>query len=92
MGNTNKIALTKVAKMSNLMDLDSKYIQAISNINFDATKNLKLTGIKNYLRLASQIEKKVNTLYKDWILVLATFVKHLYKTYNNEKVTKNIKI
>lgn len=48
MGNTNKIALIKVAKMSNLMDLDSKYIQAISNINFDATKNLKLTGIKNY--------------------------------------------
>ena len=34
----------------------------------------------------------MNGLYKDWIAVLATFVKHSRKTHNNEKVTENMKI
>lgn len=49
------------------MDLNNKYIQAISNVNMDVTKNLKLTNMKKYWRCAGQIKKKVNKLYKNQI-------------------------
>ena len=58
-----------------------------SNTNLDAAKELNLTGIKKYW--VSEI--KLDWLY-DQILVLATFVRYLYKMYNNEKVTKNRKV
>ena len=90
--NTDKIAQIEVAKTSSLIDFDGKYMWAISNVDIDATRNLGLTDIKKYQRLASQIEKKVNELYRDWIPVLAAFMKHFWKTHNNEKVTKNMKI
>lgn len=44
----NAIEQAKVAKMSNSIDLDSKYIWAISNIDIGVTKNLGLIGVKKY--------------------------------------------
>lgn len=58
----------------------------------DIAKNLGLTGMKKYWRRAGQMKKKVNSLYENWILVLATFIKQFRKTHNNEEVSKNIKI
>lgn len=78
--------------MSNPIDLDSKYMWAISNADIDATKNLGLTIVKKYQRHTGQIKEKVNGLYKDQIPAFALFVKHCQKMYNNEKVTENIKI
>lgn len=34
--------------MSSTIDLDSKYISAISNIDMEAAKNLGLIGVKKY--------------------------------------------
>lgn len=53
--------------MLSSMDLNSKYIWAISNANMDVTKNLKLINVKKYQRCTSQIKKKVNKLYKNQI-------------------------
>ena len=50
--NIDKIVLAEVRRTSSLMDLDGKYIWAISNIDIYATKDLRLTGIKKYWRLA----------------------------------------
>ena len=90
--NADKIALAKVRRMSSPMDLDCKYIWAISNIDIDATRDLGLTSIKKHWKLANQIEKLVNGLHKDWILAFAAFVKHSRKTHNNEEVIENMKI
>ena len=46
--NKNKIALVKVGKMSSPINLKSKYMRAISNIDIDAARDLGLTGIKKY--------------------------------------------
>lgn len=51
--------------MSSLKDLGSKYIRAINNVNINAVRDLGLTSIKKHQKLASQIKKKVNRLYKD---------------------------
>lgn len=74
------------------MDLDSKYIQAISNIDIYLAGNLKLISIKKYQRLVSQIKKKVDGLYRNQILAFTIFAKHSWKINNNEKVTENMKI
>ena len=63
--NVDKIALTKVGRTSSLIDLDSKYMWAISNVDITAPRDLGLTGIKKYWRFAEQIEKDVNRLYKN---------------------------
>lgn len=47
-GNTDIIALTKIVKMSSIVNLNSRYIWAISNVNINATKNLELINIKKY--------------------------------------------
>lgn len=78
--------------MSNLIDLDSKYIQAISNTDIDVTRDLRLTSMKKYQRHTGQIKKKVNRLYKNWISPFATFVKNFWRIYDNEKMTENMKI
>ena len=65
MRNADKIAHAEVAKKSSPIDFDGKYMGTISNVNIDTARNLKLTGIKKYWKLAGQIEKKVNRLYKD---------------------------
>ena len=46
MKNTDKIALVEVKRTSSLINLDSKYIWAISNADNDVTRDLGLTGIK----------------------------------------------
>ena len=46
--NADKIALVEVRKTSSPMDLDDKYIWAISNVDIDAAKDLGLTGIKKH--------------------------------------------
>ena len=92
MRNVEKIAQAEVARTSSLMDLDGKYMWAMSNVDIDAARDLGLTGIKKHWRLAGQIEKEVDELHKDWIPVLAAFVNHSWKTNDNKKVTENIKI
>ena len=63
--NADKIAQAEVARTSSPMDLDGKYIWAMSNVDIDAARDLGLTGIKKYGRLAGQIEKEVDGLHKD---------------------------
>ena len=92
MRNIDKTTLAEIKKISRPIDLDGKYIWAISNVDIDATRDLGLTAIIIYWRFADQIEKEVNGLYKDWILAFATFVKYFRKTHNNKKVTEKMKI
>ena len=92
MRNADKIVQTEVAKTLSLIDLDGKYMWAMSNVDIDTTRDLGLTGIKKHWRLAGQIEKEVDGLYNDWIPALAAFVKHSRKTNDNEEVTENMKI
>ena len=40
--------LVELAQVSNLIDLPRKYLWAMSNINLDMAKKLRLTGIKKY--------------------------------------------
>lgn len=63
--NKDKIALSEIAIILSFMDVNSKYIWAINNIDIDVTKDIRSTGIKKHWRLAGQIEKDVNGLYKD---------------------------
>lgn len=46
--------------MSNVIDYNNKYNQAISNANINIAKNLRLTSIKKYLRYIAQIQSKIN--------------------------------
>ena len=46
--NINKTAIAKVAKVSNAINLRSKYSWAISNADMDTIGNLGLIGIKKY--------------------------------------------
>ena len=50
--NVNKIAQTEVARILSIMDLDSRYMWAISNVEIDAVRDSRLTGIKKYWKLA----------------------------------------
>lgn len=63
----------------------------MSNINLDAAKELRLTGIKKCWKRAGQVEIELYWLH-DWILALAIFVRQSYKKYDNEKVIENMKI
>ena len=90
--NADKIALAEVGRTSSPMDLDGKYMWAISNVDINAIRDLGLTSIEKYWRLASQIKKKVDGLHRNWILALAAFVKHFWKINNNEEVSENMKI
>ena len=90
--NAEKIALVEIGRTLSPMDLDGKYMWAISNVDIDAARDLGLTGIKKHWRLAGQIEKKVNGLHRDQIPVLAAFVQHSQKTHDNEKMTENMKM
>ena len=63
--NADKIVLAEVGRTSSLMDLDGKYMWAISNDDIDAARDLGLRDIKKQWRLASQIEKEVNGLHKN---------------------------
>ncbi|WP_375449299.1 hypothetical protein [uncultured Nostoc sp.] len=90
--NVDKIALAEVGKTLSLMDLDGKYMWAISNVDIDVARDLELTDIKKHWRLAVQIEREVNGLYRNWMLALAAFLKHFWKTYNNKELMENMKI
>lgn len=46
--NANKTIITKVIKISSIIDYANKYSWAISNANIDATRNLEPTSIKKY--------------------------------------------
>ena len=46
--NADKIALVEVVRTSSPMNLDGKYMWAISNIDIDAARDLGLTGIKKH--------------------------------------------
>lgn len=53
--NTNKTVIAEVAKLLSIIDLESKYSQAINNIDMDTVGDLRLTGIKKYQRCTGQI-------------------------------------
>ena len=88
--NADKTVKAEVAKVSNVIDLRSKHSWAINNADMDIAGDLGLIGIKKYWKHTGQIQAEVDWLYKDWIPVLGVFVKHSRKTYNNEKITKNM--
>ena len=50
--NADKIALAEVGKTLSLIDLDGKYMWAISNVDIDVARDLGLIGIKKHWRLA----------------------------------------
>lgn len=51
----NKIIMAEVTKISNVIDLGSKYSWAISIVDINIVRNLRLTSIKKYWRYANQI-------------------------------------
>lgn len=51
----DKIGKAEVVKMSTIIDLHSKYSQAISDVDKKAARDLGLIGIKKYQRYVSQI-------------------------------------
>lgn len=61
----------------------------MSNVDLDAAKEIELTNIKKYWRYARQVEIELDQQY-DQILILATFMKHLHRVYNNKNVTNNM--
>lgn len=68
--------MAEIAKVLTLIDLSNKYSQRISNAEFDITRDLRLIGIEKYWKCASEMQDKVDKLYKDQILILRMFVKH----------------
>ena len=63
----------------------------MSKANMEAAKELRLTGIKNYWRRDGQVEMELDWLH-DWILALATFVKHSQKVYDTKKMGENMSV
>ncbi len=57
----------------------------MSDADLDVAKELRQTGIKKYWRHGGQVEIELDSLH-DWIQVLATFVKHLRRVYDNKEV------
>ncbi len=54
-------------------------------------KELGLTDIKKYWRRAGPVKMELDCLH-DWILALATFVKHSRRVYNNKEVGQNMSV
>lgn len=84
-------ASTEMSQTSSLIDFAEKYNWAMNNADLDAVEKLRRTSIKKYWRRDGQIKIKFDCLY-NWILILAIFVKHLYRVYENKLVMDNIKI
>lgn len=57
--------MTKVVKISIVINLGDKYCWIISNTNIDKIRDLELICIKKYQRCTGQIQAKVDQLYKD---------------------------
>ena len=63
----------------------------MSKADIKAAKELGLTGVKNYWKRAGQVEIELDWLH-DWIPVLATFVRHSQRVYDNKKIGQNISV
>ncbi len=63
----------------------------MSNADLNVARELRQTSIRKYGKHTSQVETKLDWLH-DWILVLAIFVKHLRKVYENEELGQNISV
>lgn len=59
----DNIVIAKVTKVLSIINLGNKYIQTISDIDLDVTRDLGLLDIKKYWRYKDQIQTKV-----DWLL------------------------
>lgn len=75
--NVDKIMLAEVMRISSPINFNGRYMQTISNIDINTTKNLELTDMKKYWRCTSQISEEVKELNKNQILVLSIFVSYL---------------
>ena len=84
-GIANTSTAVKVARISSFINLAGRYNWAMSNIDLNVAKKLGLTSIKKYWRSAGQIEIELDGLH-DWIPILATFVRHSRRLYDNEKI------
>ena len=63
----------------------------MNNTDMDAAKELGLTGVKKHMKYTSQVEMELDWLH-DRILILAIFIKHLRRLYNNKKEGQNMSI
>lgn len=88
---TETTTLAEMPWVSSYINFAWRYRWSMSNVNLDVVKKLKLTGIEKYWKCASQVEMELDWLH-NWIFALATFVRHSRGLYNNEKLTKNMKI
>ena len=52
MENAEKTVMAEIAKVSSVINLGHKHSWAISNTDIDATRDLRLIGIKKYWRRA----------------------------------------
>ncbi len=90
-GPADTIAPVEVVRALSHIDLTWKSRWAMSNIDMDAAKELRLTGVKKYCRRAAQVEMELDWLH-NWILALATFVRYSRRVYDNKKVGQNISV
>ena len=63
--NANKTAMADSLKILSAINLKNKYSWAISNVDIDAARDLRLIYMKKYGRCVGQIQDKINWLYKD---------------------------
>ena len=80
-----------MARVSSFVDFVGRDNWAISDANQDAAKKLRLTSIKKYWRRAGQVEIELDWLH-DWIPILAIFVRHSRKLYENKEIDQNMSI
>lgn len=52
--NINKIAMVEIAKMLNVIDLNSRYMWVMNNVDIYTAIDLRLTNIKKYKRSAGK--------------------------------------
>ena len=64
-----------MALASSAVDITWRNTLAMVNIDINAAKKLGLTGVKKYLRCASQVEIELDWLHY-WISELVTFIRH----------------
>ncbi len=84
-GHTDTTASAEVAQASSPIDLTWKYRWAMSNVDIDVAKEQELTGVKKYWGRATQVKMELDWLH-DWIPVLAIFVRHSQRIYDNKEI------
>ena len=82
-GLVNRTTLAEVAQALAFVNFAWKYQLAMSIVDKDAAEELGLTWVKKYQKRTGQVEIELDWLH-NWILALATFMKHSQKVYDNK--------